>query len=349
MKIIKSILPTVIGDVAVYNIINNNRASVKISSLGAGIISIFVPDKNGDFDDVVLGYSKISDYINDKACAGKTPGRYANRISKGKFTINGKSYQLSLNDFPNSLHGGNIGFANKLWDSKIEDKSILFTLYSEDGDEYYPGNLIVKVRYEWNENNELIIGFEAKCDMQTIVNLTNHAYFNLAGENSGSILNHKLQLFASQYLPVDESFIPTGEYLQVKNTPMDFREPMKIGDGLKTKFDVLEHSRGYNHCWVVDNWIKDKLKKIAILSDTKSGRVLEIETTQPSVQVYTGNYLNGSPINKSGRSYNDYDGIAIECQGMPDAPNHSNFPSQLLREEETYHQIIKYKFKTVIN
>ncbi len=200
--------------------------------------------------------------------------------------------------------------------------------------------------YSWNDNNELTIELKAESDKKTIVNLTNHAYFNLDGENSGSVLDHELQLMASRYLPTDDTLIPTGEIAEVKGTPMDFTAPKKLGRDIKADFPALVYGKGYDNCWVVDNWHKHNLSKIAVLESAKSGRVLEVETTQPAVQVYTGNWLAGCPESKSGRGYEDYDGVAIECQGMPDAPNHRNFPSQLLGVGEVYDQTIVYRFKT---
>ena len=202
------------------------------------------------------------------------------------------------------------------------------------------------VKYTWNDACELRADFEAVCDADTIVNLTNHAYFNLAGENTGSVLDHKLWLAAANYVPTDDTLIPTGEVAVVAGTPMDFTQAKAIGRDIKTDFPALNYGKGYDNCWVVDDWKKGELKHVATLSEAKSGRVLEVFTTQPAAQVYTGNWLAGSPISKSGSSYNDYDGVAIECQGMPDAPNKPNFPCQQLRPGEEYKETIIFKFKT---
>ncbi|MBP5498556.1 MAG: galactose mutarotase [Muribaculaceae bacterium] len=334
------------GEIKEFKITNAGGASVRLSSVGAGIVSICVPDKNGVLQNVALGYKNLEDYFYDGPCAGKVPGRYANRIALGKFCLDGTDYQLRINNGPNALHGGPEGFANKIWDAAVDGEAVVFTLHSPDGDENYPGNLEAKVSYRWSEDNELRIDFSAKTDKATVVNLTNHTYFNLAGENSGTVLNHRMQLMCSHYLPTSDSLIPTGEIAPVAGTPMDFTELKELGKDIKQDFPALNYGKGYDNCWVVDDYRKGVLKQVATLRDEDSGRELAVFTTQPAAQVYTGNWLAGSPKNESGRSYNDYDGVAIECQGMPDAPNHPNFPSQVLRPGEEYNQTIIFKFRT---
>ena len=334
------------GDITLYTLINNNGASVVLSSLGCGIVAVNVPDRNGNLADVAIGYADATSYYYDGPCAGKVPGRYANRIAKGHLEVDGKTYQLAINNGPNALHGGPEGFQNQIWDSCIEDGKVVFTRTSPDGEENYPGELKVKVIYSWNDACELEMQLVAVTNKTTVVNLTNHAYFNLAGENSGSIFDHQLWLGCSHYLPTDDTLIPTGEIAPVAGTPMDFTQAKTIGRDIKVDFPALNYGKGYDNCWVVDNWKKGELKHVATLSEAKSGRVLEVFTTQPAAQVYTGNWLAGSPISKSGRSYNDYDGVAIECQGMPDAPNKPNFPCQQLRPGEEYKETIIFKFKT---
>lgn len=333
------------GDITLFTITNAAGSSVELSSLGAGIVSIVVPDKMGNMADVVLGYADATDYFYDGPCAGKVPGRYANRIAKGKFSIDGVEYNLAINNGPNALHGGPEGFQNQIWDSEEKDGKVIFTYTSKDGEEGYPGTLTAKVEYSWSDDNELTIDMTATSDKSTIVNLTNHAYFNLAGEDSGSVLDHKLWLACSKYLPTDDTLIPTGEKVPVEGTPMDFRVAKALGKDIKQEFPALIYGKGYDNCWVVDMWNRE-LRKVAELSEDTTGRVMEVHTTQPAAQVYTGNWLAGSPKSKSGRSYNDYDGVAIECQGMPDAPNKPNFPSQRLDAGETYNQTIKFTFKT---
>lgn len=334
------------GDITLYTLTNASGASVTLSSLGAGIVGIVVPDKEGKLDDVVLGYKNPADYFGDGPCAGKTPGRYANRICKGKFSIDGKEYSLAINNGPNALHGGPEGFMNRIWKSEAVGSHVKFTYEAADGEEGYPGAVKATVIYSWNDKNELTIDLKAESDAKTVINLTNHAYFNLDGENSGSVLDHELQLLASKYLPTDSTQIPTGELADVKGTPMDFLQPKTIGHDINADFEALKIGKGYDHCWVLDNWHKHTLGKAAVLTAAKSGRVLEVFTTQPGAQVYSGNWLGGSPENKSGRPYNDYDGVAIECQGFPDAPNHRNFPCQLLCPGEEYNQTIVYRFTT---
>lgn len=333
------------GDITLFTLTNAAGASVVLSSLGAGIVSVIVPDALGNLDDVALGYKNPADYIGDGPCCGKVPGRYANRIACGKFTIDGVDYQLAINNGPNALHGGPEGFMNQIWDAEAVDNRVKFTYKAKDGEEGYPGNLIAEVVYSWNDNNELRIELRASSDKKTIVNLTNHAYFNLDGEGSGSCLEHVLKLNASKYLPTTDSLIPIGEMADVAGTPMDFTSPKVIGQDIKQDFPALNYGKGYDNCWVIDNWNRHELALAAVLTSPKSGRVLEVETTQPAVQVYTGNWLADSPEAKCGRSYNDYDGVAIECQGMPDAPNHKNFPSQLLEVGDEYKQVIVFRFK----
>ncbi len=345
MNIEKKVVVSPQGGITLYTITNAAGASVTLSSLGAGIVAASVPGQDGSMADVVLGYDNAADYFGDGPCAGKTPGRYANRIALGKFSIDGKQYQLAINNGPNALHGGPKGFCNLIWNCEVEGTTVVFTLHSPDGDENYPGNLDATVKYDWTEDNELKIAMSAVCDAKTVINLTNHAYFNLAGENAGSVLDHTLQLACSRFLPTDDTLIPSGEMASVTGTPMDFTAPKALGLDIKQDFPALIYGKGYDNCWVVDGYEPGVLKKVAVLTHEASGRVLEVSTTQPAAQVYTGNWLGGSPVSKSGRSYNDYDGVAIECQGMPDAPNHDNFPSQLLEPGQTYSQTIVYAFK----
>ena len=345
MKITTSQIETSRGTVAVYTLTNKSGASVTLSEIGAGIVKVIVPDRDGKLADVVLGYDNIEDYFYDGPCAGKIPGRYANRIAKGQFTLDGKSYQLAINNGPNALHGGPEGFSHKIWDSRLEGDTVIFELTSPDGDENYPGTLKATAEYSWSEKNELKIELKAVTDKKTIVNLTNHAYWNLEGEDSGTALDHIMQLACSRYLPTDDTLIPTGEMAPVAGTPMDFTKPKAVGKEIKADFPALNYGKGYDNCWAVDD-ADGTLHTVAVLKAPCSGRVLEVATTQPAAQVYTGNWLEGLPINKgSKRTYHDYEGVAIECQGMPDAPNHPNFPSQVLDRGETYHHAIVFTFK----
>ena len=335
------------GEITTYELINASGASVKLSSLGAGILEIKVPDRDGNLADVVLGYKDLVDYFYDGPCAGKVPGRYANRICKGHLDIDGKVYQLNINNGPNHLHGGPENFASKIWDCEMDGDTVVFSLESPDGDENYPGNLTARIAYTWSDDNVLKIELGAVTDAPTVVNLTNHTYFNMAGEDKeGTALNQVLQLNCSRYLPTDDTLIPDGEMAPVEGTPMDFTSPKVVSKDIKQDFPALNYGKGYDNCWVIDGYEDGDLHLAAVLCDEKSGRVVEISTDQPAAQVYTGNWLEGCPLSKSGKHYHDYDGVAIECQGMPDAPNHDNFPSQLLRPDEEYRRIILFDFKT---
>lgn len=332
------------GKITIYKLTNKQGAIVELSSLGAGILSIIVPDKKGKMDDVVLGYENPIDYIYDGPCAGKIAGRYANRIANGHLEINGKLYQLNKNCGPNSLHGGPEGFQNQIWASEMEQNKVIFTYRSHDGEEFFPGNLTAVVTYEWNDDNTLRIDLRATTDAETVVNLTNHTYFNLKGEGNGNIFDHKLILNSDHYLATDDTLVPTGEYTSVENTPMDFSIEKAIGKDIRADFKALHIGKGYDHCWLVND-SEEQLKSVAVLSEESSGRELHISSTQVGVQVYTGNWLNGSPRGKNGHVYTDYSAVAIECQGLPDAPNKPQFPSQSLKPGDEYHQIIIFSFK----
>lgn len=332
------------GEIAVYRLTNASGAYVDVCNIGAGITAVVVPDREGRMSDVALGYRDYADYIGDGPCMGKTPGRFANRIAGGRFSLDGKEYRLAVNNGPNHLHGGPTGFANRLWHGETTGDSVVFTRTSPDGEEGYPGTLTARVVYTWDDDCRLSIALEAACDASTIVNLTNHAYWNLAGENAGSVLGHELRLRASHWLPTDQTLIPSGELADVAGTPMDFRTSKPIGHDIRTDFPALRYGKGYDNCWAVEGWRAGEESLVAELYDPQSGRRLTIRSTQPGVQVYTGNWLAGSPRSKSGRSYADYDGVAIECQGFPDAPNHPDFPSAVLRPDGTYRQTIRFRF-----
>ncbi|MEZ3599482.1 MAG: galactose mutarotase [Paramuribaculum sp.] len=342
MKIQKTTVPSPIGEITLYTLTNSAGASVTLSSLGAGINSVVVPDASGKMDNVVLGYRDPASYIADGPCAGKVPGRFANRIAKGHFTIGDKEYTLPINNGPNSLHGGPDGFMNRIWNSRLDGDTVVFELTSPDGDAGYPGELQAEARYTWSDDCTLTLRLLAHTDAPTVVNLTNHTYWNLEGENSGSVLNHTLWLAASHYLPTDDTLIPTGEIAPVEGTPMDFTQFRRLGDDIHADFPAITYGKGYDNCWMVDDYRPGVLRHIATLNAPHSGRVLEVSTTQPAAQVYAGCWLAGSPENPEGRSYNDYDGVAIECQNAPDAPNKPQFPSALLLPGQTYDQTITF-------
>lgn len=327
-----------------YTLTNSKGAYVQLSDVGAGIVSVAVPDKDGNLADVVLGYPDPLSYFGDGPCAGKVPGRYANRIALGRFTLDGKEYELPVNNGPNHLHGGPDGFQNKVWESRIENDGVEFMYYAEDGEMGYPGALKAVARYEWSEENELRLTLTAESDAPTVINLTNHAYFNLNGEGNGNILGHVLKLNASEYLPTDDTLIPAGESQPVAGTPMDFVTEKPIGRDINEDFPALKYGKGYDNCWVIDGAEPGQIQSAAVLYAPESGRTLEVLTTQPGVQVYTGNWLAGCPEGKCGRRYNDYEGVAIECQNFPDAPNKADYPSPVLRPGEVYEQAIIFAF-----
>ena len=325
-----------------YTLKNASGAYVQLGSVGAAIVSVVVPDKDGRLGDVVLGYKEAADYFGDGPCAGKVPGRYANRIAKGRFTLDGVEYSLPVNNGPNHLHGGPDGFQNQVWDSRIEGDAVEFLYFSEDGEAGYPGNLKVVAHYEWSEENELKLTLTAETDTATVVNLTNHVYFNLDGE--GTVLDHVLELNASEYLPTDETLIPLGTAEPVAGTPMDFVERKPIGRDIRADFPALVFGKGYDNCYLIDGAQPGQITTAAELWAAKSGRHLEVLTTQPAVQVYTGNWLKGCPPGKSGLAYEDYDAVAIECQHCPDSPNQPEFPTTVLRPGELYEEAIIWSF-----
>ena len=331
-------------EIKTYTLTNKSGASVTLSSFGAAIQKIMVPDKDGKLADVVIGYDNLESYYKDGPCAGKCPGRYANRIAEGSLEIDGKIYSLPINNGPNHLHGGPEGFQNRNWESRKDGDAVEFMYYSEDGEMGYPGNLKVVARYEWSENNELRLTFTAQCDAPTVVNLTNHSYFNLDGHDSGTVLNHKLKLNASLYLPTDNTLIPLGEPDPVAGTPMDFLEPKEIGKDIKEDFPALNYGKGYDACWIIDGYQKGQLAEAAELTSAKSGRTLKVYTTQPGIQVYTGNWLKGCPTGKGGAVYDDYCAVALECQHFPDSPNNPDYPTTLLRPGETFEEAIIFAF-----
>ena len=330
--------------VKTYTLKNSKGASVVLSNLGAAIVAINVPDRDGKIADIALGYEKAESYIGDGPCLGKCPGRFANRIAAGKFTLEGKEYELPINNGPNHLHGGPDGFQNKIWESREVDGAVEFMYFSEDGEAGYPGNLKVVAHYEWSEDNELKLTFTAETDKTTVVNLTNHAYFNLDGEGSGTIEDHILRLNASEFLPTDETLIPLGESAPVAGTPMDFVNPKALGKDLRADYPAIKYGKGYDNCFLIDGYVPGQLQEAAELYSEKTGRVLNIFTTQPAVQVYTGNWLGGCPAGKNGHTYNDYYGVAIECQHYPDSPNQPEYPTTVLRPGEVYSEAIIFAF-----
>lgn len=337
------------GDITLITIADGTGCSVTLSSLGAGITSLCVPDRNGQVDDVVLGYADINDYRGDGPCAGKIPGRYANRIAAGHFTLDGEEYTLAVNCGPNALHGGPTGFHNRNW--RVEEAagdSVLFAYRSADGEEGYPGTLDVTARYTLLAGGELRLELRAVTDRKTVVNLTNHTYFNLDGHDAGLVFDHILRLNAMRYLPTDPSLVPTGALDPVMDTPMDFFSvPKPLGRDISADFPALRYAKGYDCCYAVEGYVPGLIREAAVLESRNSGRRLTVMSDFPGVQLYTGNWLTGSPLGKGGAVYEDYSGVAIECQGFPDAPNKPDFPSAVLSPGEEYHRTIIFKFSTI--
>ena len=339
--------------VILYTLTNSGGASVEVTNLGAALVSARVPDRDGTLADVVLGYADWTSYQGDGPFMGKSVGRYANRMGgsvaghSAGFVLDGREYLLAPNEGRNQLHGGAATLANKLWEARVETNRVVFSISSPDGEGGYPGNLVAEAAYHWSDECELEIVYSAECDAPTVVNFTNHAYFNLAGEASGSVLGHELVLRASSFVPTRPDNIPTGEIWQVEGTPMDFRTPKTLGRDIDADYAQLTDAAGYDRCWVIDGWRRNILGEAGWVADPASGRKMTILTSQPGVQLYTGNWLLGSPAGKSGRPYANRDGVALECQGFPDAPNHPNFPDQTLRPGERYIQKIVYAFSVL--
>ncbi len=330
--------------IILYTMTNSVASKLKLINIGAAIVGIEVADRNGKMCDVALGYRFHEDYYNDGPAMGKSVGRFANRIARGRFTLDGQDYKLVCNNMPNHLHGGPSGFANRVWTTRVEGDRVVFSYTSVAGEEGYPGELGCEVAYDFTDDNKVEIAMFAATDSATIVNLTNHSYFNLAGEGEGDILDHELKLYAAKWLPTDSTQIPTGEFADVAGTPMDFVSAKAIGADIKADFEALRIGHGYDHCWAVDGYEKDKVSPVAELYSPKSGILLEIASTQPGVQIYTANWLDDSSKDKQGRDYYAHAGVALECQNFPDAINKPEFPSPILREGETYTQYISYKF-----
>lgn len=330
-----------------FTLSNAKGMKVTITPTGGHIMSIQLPDSTGKLTDVVLGYDSAKDYVGGKGFYGSTVGRFGNRIAKGKFTLDGKEYQLSVNNGENTLHGGPGGFHNVKWNGKeittYEGKAVELTYLSKDGEEGYPGNLNVKVIFSLTDSNQLKIQYEATTDKPTVVNLTNHSYFNLSGEGSGDILNHEIAINADKFLPVDKGLIPTGELRPVKGTPFDFTTPHKIGERINADEEQVKTGGGYDHCFVLNKKSGNELSLAAKVSDPASGRMMEVWTTEPGIQFYTGNFLTGTP-GKGGKPYNYRGAFCLETEHFPDSPNQPSFPTTVLKPGETYKSTTIYKF-----
>lgn len=331
-------------NVDLYTLTNTNGLIAKITNYGGIVTSLQVPDRNGSFADIVLGYDNLDDYIkNNSPYFGAIVGRFAGRIAKGKFTLKGVEYKLATNDGPNHLHGGIKGFDKVVWNARQmqtdEGPALKLTYLSPDGEEGYPGNLSCTVIYTLTNNNELKVSYEAETDKTTVVNFTHHSYFNLAGHNRGNILGHTLMINADNFIAADDLFIPTGEIKSVKGTPLDFTKPTPIGS------NIAETNGGYEHTYVL-NSSDGSLALVARAYEPGTGRVMEVFTTQPGVKLYTGNYLDGSITGKDQAVYNKHAAFCLETQHFPDSPNHSDFPSTVLVPGEKYTHLAVYKFST---
>jgi aldose 1-epimerase len=336
--------------VDLYTLTNANGLETKITTYGGAVVSLLAPDREGKLDDVVLGLETLAEYIEKSPYFGCITGRYANRIAKGKFTLNGVEYSLAQNDGENHLHGGLRGLGKVVWAaeelSSDEGVGLKLTYLSRDGEENYPGNLSIAVTYTLTDDNELRIDYLATTDQDTIVNLTNHTYFNLAGAGSGDILKHKLMIAADRFTPIDNTLIPTGELRNVESTPLDFRQLTPIGARIGQDNEQLNFAGGYDHNWVL-NSADGSLALAARVQEPTTGRVMEVYTTEPGIQFYSGNFLDGSITGKGGKVYAKRSGLCLETQHFPDSPNKPNFPSIVLKPGETYQTTTSYKFTTL--
>jgi aldose 1-epimerase len=336
--------------VNLYTLTNSHGVEVKAMSYGGIIVSIRVPDRKGELGDIVLGHETLDGYIPNPPYIGAIVGRYANRIANGTFTLDGKTYTLPKNDGPNTLHGGTDKTLNKVvWDGEpLKGKNgVAFSYLSKDGDDGFPGNLKLKVTYTLTDANEIVIDYEATTDKATPLNLSQHSYFNLAGEGNGDILSHEIMINADRFTPVDKNLIPTGELRPVKGTPLDFTTSTKIGTRIDDSYDQMVLGHGYDHNFVLNRKKGDVgLVLAARAYDPGSGRVMEVSTTQPAVQFYTGNFLDGTVTGKQGHVYKRRYAFCLETQHYPDSPNHPDFPSTILKAGETFKSKTVFKFST---
>ena len=336
--------------VTLYTLRNAHGLRAEITNLGGRVVSLFVPDKDGQLRDVVLGFENVEDYLpeNHRSDFGAAIGRYANRLNNGQITIDGHTYQLPQNDGPNCLHGGPDGWQYRMFNVEaVSDNRLVLSLVSEDGDSGFPGNVCARVTYTLTDESALDIQYEAVTDAPTVINMTNHSYFNLNGDASTDILNHLLRIDADRYTLIDETFIPTGELASVTGTPMDFRQTKPIGRDITADFEQLKRGRGYDHNWVI-NTKGDVSRPCARLESPVTGIALEVYTTEPGMQVYTGNFLDGTFVGKGGTVYQQRAAVCLETQKFPDSPNqHWPESNAFLRPGEVYRSRTKFKFGTV--
>jgi aldose 1-epimerase len=339
--------------VDIYTLTNANRMEVRILTYGGILQSIRVPDRRGRFANVTLGFDNLADYVARSPFFGAIIGRYANRIANGQFTLNGVTYHLPINNGPNSLHGGTVGFDKHVWAATpLRSRTTVglqLDLVSPNGDQGYPGTLATRVTYTLTNSGDIRMDYQAHLldNIATVINLTNHAYFNLAGEGSGDVYGQRLQINARTYTPVDPTLIPTGAIDPVAGTPLDFTKSMAIGERIRESFPQIVIGQGYDFNWVLNRRSGDRsLFLAARASDPGSGRVLEVLTTEPGIQFYSGNFLDGTLVGTSGRVYRQGDGFTLETQHYPDSPNHANFPSTVLNPGETFDSTTIYRFRS---
>ena len=332
-------------DLVSITLTNRNGMEVRLLNLGATITSVSVPDGKGGRAELTLGYDRPEDYLNNSQYFGATPGRYANRIGGARFSLNGREYKLTANEGKNQLHGGETGFAKKYWEAREEDGIAVFTCVSEDGDNGYPGNLAVRTSYSLNDENELLIRYTAESDADTVINLTNHAYFNLAG--AGTILDHRLRLYADSFVVTDKENIPTGEIRKAAGSAMDFSSPKRLGDAVTSDEEAIRNTNGLDSCFVLSGDAagrRDNRRLAAVLSEPESGRTLEVLTDLPGIQVYSGQFIPEGMAGRAGQVYGPYGGVCLEAQNFPDAPNRPEFPSAVLKKGDTFRAAIVYRF-----
>lgn len=332
-----------------YTLHNADGMSASITNYGGIIVSLTTPDRNGKFEDVTLGMDSLAGYVKGTPYFGALVGRYGNRIAKGKFTLDSKTYSLATNNFGNHLHGGLKGFDKVLWTAtpvEGDEPALKLTYTSKDGEEGYPGNLTVEVTYTLQKDNALKIDYQATTDKPTVVNLTNHTYFNLTGGAKRDILDHVVTLYADKFIPIDQTLIPTGKLQPVAGTPFDFTKPTVVGARINDSTDTqIKYGGGYDHGWVL-NGTGDSLKLAATVYEPTSGRVMEVRTTQPAIQFYTGNFLDGSVTGREGFPYKKRYALCLETEHYPDSPNQPNFPTTVLRPGETYKTTTIYQFSS---
>jgi aldose 1-epimerase len=332
-----------------FTLRNASGMEVSVTNYGGIITALQVPDRNGKLDDITLGYDSIEGYLKSSPYFGATIGRYGNRIGKAQFKLDGKTYKLPANDGPNTLHGGLKGFDKVVWQAepfeRPGERGIVFSYVSPDGEEGFPGTLTTRVTYTLTDKNELAFDYHATADKTTVVNLTQHAYFNLAGDGAGDVLGHELTIPADRFTPVDATLIPTGELASVEGTPFDFRTQTVIGARINSDDEQVKRGKGYDHNFVL-NRSGDGLVLAARVEEPKSGRVMEVHTTEPGVQFYSGNFLDGSITGKGGHVYNLRNGFCLETQHFPDSPNQPKFPSTTLQPGQEYKSRTVYTFST---